>query len=81
MATTIPPPAPRLVSLSGDSLTVQLRSVPGTPTEVIWHVARNGTREEKFSLDEMTQVLSASQTLLHQARARALGAPTTEIKR
>lgn len=73
MATnTIPPPLP-VVAVSGEQIAVQLRTVPGTPTEVIWHVSRNGAREEKFSLQEMTNILQVSQTLLAQARARRLG--------
>lgn len=69
---TVPPPLP-VIPLSGDQITVQLRTVPGTPTEVIWHIARNGLKEEKFSITEMTQVLALSQSLLGQARMRRLG--------
>lgn len=73
MATqTIPPPLP-VVAVSGEQIAVQLRTIPGTPTEVIWHISRNGAREEKFSLQEMTNILQVSQTLLAQARARRLG--------
>lgn len=75
MAVTIPPPAPRIIPLAGDQITVGLRNLPGSQTEVIWHVARNGTREEKFSLTELADVLRVSQQLLNQARSRQLNTP------
>lgn len=73
MATNTIPPALPVIALSGNQITVQLRTVPGTPTEVIWHIARNGLKEEKFSIEEMGQVLAVSQSLLGQARQRRLG--------
>jgi hypothetical protein len=75
MPVTIPPPAPKVISIPGDAITIQLRSIPGVDTEVIWHITRNGAREERFSLDEMTQVLAQSNTLLAQARSRQLNSP------
>lgn len=72
---TITTPAPKVVTIPGDALTVQMRPVPGVDTDIIVHLTRNGAREERFTLEEFSQVLSQLQTLLISARARALNAP------
>lgn len=73
---TIPPPVARIISIPGDAITVQLRPVTGTPTEVIMSVSRNGSHTSQFSITELTQVLNLLQTLLAEARARTLNAPS-----
>lgn len=75
MAVTIPPPVAQIVPIRGDAIAVQLRAVAGVPTEVILHITRNGTREERFSLDELSRVLPLVVTLLGEARARTLNNP------
>jgi hypothetical protein len=75
MAVTVPAPIAQIVPIRGDAITVQLRALPDVPTEVVLHITRNGTREERFSLEELTKVLPLLQTLLGEARARSLNVP------
>jgi hypothetical protein len=77
VATSKTPPAPvsKIVAIAGDALTVALRPLPDNPQDVIFQVHRNGTREEKFTIVELTQVLNQASTLLSQARARSLNIP------
>lgn len=74
MATSKTPPEPisKIVSVSGDALVVQLRPLPDQPSDVVFHVSRNGVREEKFTIGELSQVLQIMNTQLALARAHAL---------
>jgi len=74
MATSKTPPEPvsKIYTIAGDAITVQLRPLPDHPTDIIFHLSRNGTKEEKFSIQEFTQVLQIANTLLAQARSKTL---------
>ena len=69
---TPPAPVSKIIPIAGDTLTVAVRPLPDNPSDVVFQVHRNGTREEKFTIAELTQVLNQAQTLLNQARARTL---------
>ncbi len=76
---TIPLPVPKIVALTGDGIFVQTRPVVGVPNEIIVHITRNGAREERFTVQEFSDVLRILTTQLAQARANTLNvAPTTK---
>lgn len=49
-------PQPRVVSVQGDAVVVQVQRVPNAENEYSLHITRNGNRETRFHLDELTQV-------------------------
>lgn len=69
---TPPAPVSKIVAIAGDALTVGLRQLPDEPSDVVFQIHRNGTKEEKFTIVELTQVLNLAAQLLSQARARTL---------
>lgn len=74
---TPPEPISKILSVAGDALLVQLRPLPNNPSDVVFHITRNGTTEQKFTIVELTQVLTIANTLLSQARARSLNVKTS----
>ena len=68
-------PAPKIVALDGDAITVQLRNLPGTVNEVVLHITRNGAREERFTITELAQVLTVANAQLAKARTKTLNTP------
>jgi len=66
-----------LFAIAGDALTIALRPLPDNPQDVVFQIHRNGAREEKFTITELTQVLSMANTLLANARARTLNVRAT----
>lgn len=49
-------PSPRVLSVQGDAIIVQLQPVPGVPNEVVLHIVRNGRADNRFSLAELALV-------------------------
>lgn len=72
---TISTPA-RVVALQGDVITVHMRLHTSAPTTLTFSIERNGLKEDTFSLNEMTQILSRATQLLTELRA---GRPASQV--
>lgn len=71
-----PPPVANVMAIQGNTITVQVEKLPGVANEVRFHISRNGTRAEIFSVDEARRVLAALTSEL--AKASALSLPTKQ---
>lgn len=69
MANTLSP-TPRVLSVQGDAIIVQLEQVAGFPNEVTLHIIRRGKSDNRFSLAELALIQARITELANAIRTQ-----------